>query len=120
VPEWTRLGEIINRMTTGTEYCQGAKAQAQGMYAAGRINARIRLWNGRNYIPGTNNQGMSWGQQNADARGRIMELDSYLAFANRSLVAHEALHAYLNSIGSPMTHDEQEDWIRGHEGECAG
>jgi hypothetical protein len=119
-PEWTRLGEIINRMTTGTEYCQGAKAQAQGMYADGRINGRIRLWDGRNYIAGTNQTRMKWGQPNSDARGRIMELDSYLAFASRSLVAHEALHAYLNSISSPMTHDEREDWILAHERECAG
>jgi hypothetical protein len=90
------------------------------MYEDGRINGRIRLWDGRNYVPGTNEQEMAWGQQNADARGRIMELDSYLAFANRSLVAHEALHAYLNSINSPMSQKDQETWIRAREEECAG
>lgn len=119
-PEWTRLGEIIRRMTTETDYCRGAKALAEDMYTAGRINGRIRLWNGRNYVPGTNEQEMAWGQQNSDARGRIMELDSYLAFATRSLVAHEAMHAYLNSISSPMSQKEQETWIRAREGECAG
>jgi len=107
-------------MTTGAEYCRTAKALAQEMYAAGRVNGRIRLWDGRNYIPGTNNQGMLWGRNGSDWRGRTLELDSYLVFATRSLLAHEALHAYLNATNNQMSVEDQELWIREKETECAG
>lgn len=107
-------------MTENTEYCREAKAIARGMYAAGREGGRIVLWNGRNYKPGTNQQEMVWGKNSSDSRGRIIEMDSYLAFAVPSLLAHEALHAYLNSINWPGTVDEQEDWVSARETECAG
>ncbi|HEX2208140.1 MAG TPA: hypothetical protein VHG93_10700 [Longimicrobium sp.] len=107
-------------MTENTEYCRGAKAIAQEMYAAGREGGRLVLWDGRNYEPGTNQQRMIWGRNDSDSRGRIIEMDSYLAFAVPSLLAHEALHAYLNSINWPGTVKEQDDWIRTRETECAG
>lgn len=118
--EWEALGQTVDRMTENTDYCRGAKAIAQGMYAAGREGGRLVLWDGRNYIPGTNQKGMTWGRNDSDYRGRIIELDSYLAFAVPSLLAHEALHAYLNSINWPGTRDEQDAWIEGRESECAG
>ena len=118
--EWAALGETVARMTENTDYCRGAKAIAQGMYAAGRDGGRVVLWDGRNYEPGTNQKKMTWGRNDSDYRGRIIELDSYLAFAVRSLLAHEALHAYLNSINWPGSLAEQEAWVRGRESECAG
>ena len=118
--EWAELGQKVARMTENTDYCRGAKAIAQGMYAAGREGGRLVLWNGRNYVPGTNQQRMTWGRNDSDYRGRIIELDSYLAFAVPSLLAHEALHAYLDSINWPGTRDEQEAWIEHRESECAG
>jgi hypothetical protein len=118
--EWAELGQIVARMTENTDYCRGAKAIAQGMYAAGREGGRIVLWNNRNYKPGTNQQEMIWGRNGSDTRGRTIEMDSYLAFQVPSLLAHEALHAYLNSINWPGTLDEQEAWVRGRESECAG
>ncbi len=118
--EWTALGQVVDRMTENTDYCREAKALAQEMYAAGREGGRIVLWDGRNYVPGTNQQRMTWGRNDSDYRGRIIELDSYLAFTLRSLLAHEALHAYLNSINWPGTRDEQEAWILARESECAG
>jgi hypothetical protein len=107
-------------MTENTDYCRGAKAIAQGMYAAGEQGGRIMLWNGRNYEQGTNQQRMVWGKNSSDSRGRIIEMDSYLAFAVPSLLAHEALHAYLSSINWPGTRDEQEDWVSARQTECAG
>lgn len=107
-------------MTENTEYCRAAKAIAQGMYAAGREGGRIVLWDGRNYKPGTNQQQMVWGKNSSDSRGRIIEMDSYLAFAVPSLLAHEALHAYLNSINWLGTLDEQEEWVGARETECTG
>lgn len=107
-------------MTENTDYCRAAKALAQGMYAAGREGGRLVLWDGRNYVPGTNQQGMLWGKNDSDYRGRIIQLDSYLAFQVRSLLAHEALHAYLNSINWPGTPTEQDTWIGARESECAG
>lgn len=107
-------------MREHTDYCRGAKLQAQSMYAAGREGGRIVLWDGRNYEPGSDNTRMIWGRNSSDARGRIIQLDSYLAFAARSLPTHEALHAYLHSINWPGTVQQQHDWIRSVEGECAG
>lgn len=118
--EWLALGEQVDRMTENTDYCRGAKAIAQGMYAAGEQGGRIMLWNGRNYEQGTNQQRMVWGKNSSDSRGRIIEMDSYLAFAVPSLLAHEALHAYLSSINWPGTRDEQEDWVSARQTECAG
>ncbi|HYJ81048.1 MAG TPA: hypothetical protein VEW03_15655 [Longimicrobiaceae bacterium] len=118
--EWERLKAIIDRMTTSSEYCRGAKEQAQAMYAAGRIGGRIRLWDGRNYEPGTNQKRMIWGRNGSDERGRTMELDSYLAFSTRSLVAHESLHAYLSANNVQMSVNDQETWVRAKEEECAG
>lgn len=118
--EWAELGQKVDRMTENTDYCRQAKAIARGMYAAGREGGRIVLWDGRNYEPGTNQQRMVWGKNSSDSRGRIIELDSYLAFNVPSLLAHEALHAYLNSINWPGTRDEQEDWVGARETECAG
>lgn len=118
--EWAELGQKIARMTENTEYCRAAKAIAQEMYAAGREGGRIVLWNGRNYELGTNQQKMVWGKNSSDSRGRIIELDSYLAFAVHSLLAHEALHAYLNSINWLGTVKEQDAWIYARETECAG
>jgi len=118
--EWAELGQKIDRMTENTEYCREAKAIARGMYAAGREGGRIMLWNGRNYKPGSNQQEMVWGKNSSDSRGRIIEMDSYLASAVPSLLAHEALHAYLSSISWPGTVQQQEDWVRGRETECAG
>lgn len=118
--EWAELGQKVDRMTENTEYCRGAKVIAQEMYAAGREGGRIVLWDGRNYKPGTNQQEMVWGKNSSDSRGRIIEMDSYLVFNVPSLLAHEALHAYLNSINWPGTVQEQEDWVRARETECAG
>lgn len=118
--EWAALGQTVARMTENTDYCRAAKTIAQEMYAAGREGGRIVLWNGRNYVPGTNQQEMTWGRNDSDYRGRIIEMDSYLAFQVPSLLAHEALHAYLDSINWPGTLDEQEAWVRGRESECAG
>jgi hypothetical protein len=118
--EWAELGKKVDRMTENTEYCRQAKAIVRGMYAAGREGGRIMLWNGRNYEPGTNQQRMVWGKNSSDSRGRIIEMDSYLAFAVPSLLAHEALHAYLSSINWQGTRDEQEDWVAAREVECAG
>jgi hypothetical protein len=118
--EWPALGQAVDRMTENTDYCRGAKALAREMYAAGREGGRIVLWNGRNYKPGTNQREMTWGRNDSDYRGRIIEMDSYLAFQVPSLLAHEALHAYLNSINWPGTRDEQETWVAARELECAG
>lgn len=118
--EWAELGQKVDRMTENTEYCREAKAIARGMYAAGREGGRIVLWNGRNYKPGTNQQEMVWGKNSSDSRGRIIEMDSYLASAVPSLLAHEALHAYLSSINWPGTVQQQEDWVSARETECAG
>jgi hypothetical protein len=118
--EWDALGQIVNRMTENTDYCRAAKRFAQDMYAAGREGGRIVLWDGRNYIPGTNQQGMLWGRNGSDSRGRTIEMDSYLAFRVRSLLAHEALHTYLDSINWGGTPTEQDAWIEVREGECAG
>jgi hypothetical protein len=118
--EWDQIGVIVNRMTANTAYCRRAKELAQQMYAAGPVNARIILWDGRNYVPNTNMQRMLWGRNGADARGRKLELDSYLVFNTRSLLAHEALHSYLNDVNSPMSATDQEIWVREHETECAG
>jgi hypothetical protein len=118
--EWTEVGQQVARMTENTDYCRGAKAIAQGMYAAGREGGRIILWDGRNYEPGTNQRRMIWGRNDSDIRGRIIEMDSYLVSRVPSLLAHEALHAYLNSINWPGTVDEQEDWVSARETECAG
>jgi hypothetical protein len=107
-------------MTTNSEYCRVAKGFAQEMYNAGREGGRMKVWDGRNYKPGTNQKEMYWGRNDSDARGRNMELDSYMIFASPSLVAHEALHAYLSSINFVGTYDEQETYIRARESECAG
>jgi len=80
----------------------------------------MKVWDGRNYEPGSNQERMLWGRNSSDARGRGMELDSYLLFASRTLVAHEALHAYLNSINYVGTVDEQHSWIKARQSECAG
>jgi hypothetical protein len=63
---------------------------------------------------------MVWGKNYSDSRGRIIAMDSYLAFDVPSLLAHEALHAYLSSINWPGTTEEQEAWVRTRESECAG
>lgn len=118
--EWDKLGQKIERMTENTEYCRAAKAIAREMYAAGREGGRIMLWDGRNYEPGSNQQKMVWGKNSSDSRGRIIEMDSHLAFNVHSLLAHEALHAYLSSISWQGTVDEQENWVRAREAECAG
>lgn len=118
--EWAALGQTVDRMTENTDYCRGAKALAREMYAAGRDGGRIALWDGRNYVPGTNQQRMVWGRNDSDSRGRIIEMDSYLAFEVPSLLAHEALHAYLSSINWPGTREEQEAWVSARESECAG
>lgn len=118
--EWDDLGDKVDRMTESSEYCREAKAIVQGMYAAGREGGRIVFWDGRNYEPGSNQKKMVWGKNSSDSRGRIIELDSFLAFDVPSLLAHEALHAYLNSINWQGTTQEQEDWVRAREIECAG
>lgn len=118
--EWAELGQKVDRMTENTDYCRQAKAIARGMYSAGREGGRIVLWNGRNYRPGTNQQEMVWGKNSSDSRGRIIEMDSYLASAVPSLLAHEALHAYLSSINWQGTVKQQEDWVGARETECAG
>lgn len=118
--EWAALGQTVDRMTENTDYCRGAKAIAREVYAAGREGGRMVLWDGRNYVPGTNQQKMIWGRNSSDYRGRIIQMDSYLAFEVPSLLAHEALHAYLNSINWLGTPEEQEAWVSGRESECAG
>jgi len=111
---------MVARMTTDTDYCRAAKGFAQEMYDAGREGGRMKVWDGRNYEPGSNRERMLWGKNSSDARGRGMDLDSYMIFAVRSLVAHEALHAYLNSINAPGSPTEQHAWIHAREDECAG
>jgi hypothetical protein len=90
------------------------------MYNAGREGGRMKVWDGRNYKPGTNQTEMLWGRNSSDVRGRGMDLDSYMLFASRSLVAHEALHAYLSSINFVGSYQDQENWIKARQSECAG
>jgi hypothetical protein len=120
-PEWKRIGELVTRMTEQSEYCRGAKAIAGQMYSQGRTAERIQVWDNQDrFINAEGKDDMRWGTNLSDAAGRILAYDSYLLFNKRSLFAHEALHAYLNSINSPLMGDPNEEWVRAHEAECAG
>jgi hypothetical protein len=119
--EWRRIGELVNRMTEGSEYCRGAKAIANEMYGRGLAAGRFKLWYNRDtFINEDGEEDMRWGANTSDAGGRILAFDSYVLFNTRSLFAHEALHAYLNSINSPLMGRANEDWVAAHEVECAG
>jgi len=121
--QWRRLGELINRMTEQTEYCAGAKRIAQGYHAQGKEAGRIQLWNGRDtYLNEAGVEKMDWGRNTFDANGRLLAFDSYVVFNERSLVAHEALHAYLASIAptTGLMPPSNEVWVRERQRECAG
>jgi hypothetical protein len=119
--EWSRIGELVQRMAEGSEYCRGAKAIASAMYGQGLAAGRIKVWDNQDrFINNEGEEDMRWGTNLSDAAGRILAYDSYLLFNKRSLFAHEALHAYLHSINSPLMGDSNEAWVRAHEGECAG
>lgn len=121
--QWDRLGELINRMTEQTEYCAGAKRIAQSFHAQGKEAGRIQLWNGKDlYLDPAGAEKMHWGRNAFDANGRLLAFDSYMVFNRRSLLAHEALHAYLATLAptSGLMPPDNETWVREHQGECAG
>lgn len=121
--QWRRFGELINRMTEQTEYCAGAKRIAQSFFAQGKEAGRIQLWNGRDtYLNEAGIEKMDWGRNTFDANGRLLAFDSYVVFNTHSLIAHEALHAYLASIAptTGLMPPNNETWVREHQRECAG
>jgi hypothetical protein len=119
--EWARVGEIISRMTTHTDYCAGAKRIAESMQGQGIAGGGIQLWDNRDlYINSKGRERMYWGRNLADGNGRFLAFDSYVVFSEPYVVAHEALHAYLSSINSPLLGDDNEAWVDEHQHECAG
>ena len=100
--------------------CAQAKIYAQELVARGRD--RFLVWNGYDKYPDPESEtGFSqrYGYNTSDSQGRILVFDSYWLMRDRTLVAHEALHNYLNRINSALMGKENERWVREWDDKCA-
>jgi hypothetical protein len=126
--EWGVLGRKISQLRTHTEACARAKAILQEFHALGADAKRIRGWDGYDvqYDSVKGRYTQRFGQVLSDSDGRYIEFDIGWIMADRTnpddveVLAHEALHMYLNEINSAMTGDEAHSWIRTEQARCAG
>ena len=118
--ELQRIVDRINAMQDSLPECAQAKAFAQELVAQG--SDRFQVWNGYDVYPDPERES-GWGQRigynSSDARGRILVFDSHWLFRDRTVVAHEALHNYLNRIRSPLTGKDNERWVSQWASKCA-
>jgi len=122
------FGQKISQLHTPTVACGRAKEILQEFHALGPSAQRIRGWDGYDvgYNPDTGRWWQRFGQALSDVHGRYLEYDiawivgGYKDPDHREVLAHEALHVYLNEIRSPMTFNEQHAWIATEAPKCAG
>ncbi|MFL5382542.1 MAG: hypothetical protein ACJ8GN_08540 [Longimicrobiaceae bacterium] len=118
--ELQRIVDRINAMQDSLPECAEAKGYAQELVAQGAD--RFRVWNGYDKYPDPDSPtgySQRFGYNSSDANGRILVYDSYWLFEDRTLVAHEALHNYLNRINSPLLGKANENWVREWAEKCA-
>jgi hypothetical protein len=118
--EWDLLGQRINALRTTTAECASARQILQNLHAQGPQAGRLRLWDGYDvYYDAERQRWMQrYGQNLSDAQGRFLEYDSKWVFDDPTVLVHEALHYYLDQIGSTLQGDDNEDWVRSKQGSC--
>jgi hypothetical protein len=92
--EWAEIGRIINKMKANNAACAGAKAALQSLYSQPRYMDRFRTWDGYD-ISGDEQR---FGENRYDSGGVYLELDSYFLYADHSVLVHEGMHMYYNSL----------------------
>lgn len=119
--EWDALGEKIAKLHAPTAACARAKGILQEAHAAGPGAQRIRVWDGYDVQWDSEDERYEqrYGQNLSDSQGRYIEYDSYWMLNDQELLAHEALHWYLNEQNSPMTGKEAHAWIAQEQVKCA-
>jgi hypothetical protein len=95
--EWEKIKETIARMQPNSQACAGAKAALQALMNSGRDAGRFRVWDGYDLDP-TREDPQRFGENRYDADGVYIELDSYWLLLDPSLLVHEGLHTYYNSL----------------------
>ena len=120
--EWDLLGQKISQLRTSTAACARAKGILEEFHAMGPQAQRIRVWEGHDvqWDPEDQRYEQRLGQVLSDVHGRYIEYDAYWVMRDQELIAHEALHMYLNEINSPLTGKEAHVWIAAEEKRCAG
>lgn len=118
--EWTLLGQRISAIRTTTTECAGAKQILENLYAQGRTAGRLMLWDGYDvyYDPEKGVWMQRYGQNLSDTQGRYLEFDSKWVFDDPEVLVHEALHYYLDQIGSSLYGDDNENWVKSKQGNC--
>jgi len=92
--EWSMIGRIIDRMRANNAACAGAKAALKAMYDRGQWMDRFRVWDGYD-IDGNSQR---YGENRYDADGVYIEVDSYWLIGDWSVLVHEGMHTYYNSL----------------------
>ena len=116
------LGDKIAQLHTPTAACARAKGILEELHATGPGAQRIRGWDGYDvqWDPEDQRYEQRYGQVLSDQQGRYIQYDIHWVLRDQQLLAHEALHIYLNEINSPMTGKEAHAWIGTEEKKCAG
>lgn len=119
--EWDALAVQISNLQTPTAACARAKQILQELHAFGPGSQRLRAWDGYDiYRNGSGQLVQRLGQNLSDVQGRYIEFDSYWAVRDPEVLAHEALHWYLDEIRSPLLGEANEDWVHAEDDKCIG
>jgi hypothetical protein len=119
--EWDSIKGRIDKIKEVTDYCRGAKAALQSLWAQGRDAQRIRFWDGYDKVDAVTQR---FGQNLSDQLGRFIEYDSYWAWHDPAEIVHEGIHFWINQVlvsgGSSPVPDgtTDETWIRGVQNDC--
>ncbi|HZG42901.1 MAG TPA: hypothetical protein VEY93_08065 [Longimicrobium sp.] len=114
--EWTKLGELINKINDDTDVCRAVKAGLQSLYGQGRSAQRFRFWDGYDIAGGV----QRYGQHLKDSGGSFIEFDGKWVLDPRmpTLLIHEGLHKYLHDTNSTMDVEQAHAWIPTVQNDC--
>lgn len=114
--EWTKLGDVINKIKDDTDVCRAVKSGLQSLYAQGRNAQRFRFWDGYDVVDGV----QRYGQHLKDSGGSFIEFDGKWVLDPRmpTLIIHEGLHLYLHETNSTMDVNQAHEWIPTVQNDC--
>jgi len=118
--EWEKIKATIARMQPNSQACAGAKAALQALVNRGRDAGRFKAWDGYDFDPAREDP-QRFGENRYDDDGVYIELDSHWLMLDPSLLVHEGLHTYYNSLPADnegLVGMTGESFAKAHEDTC--
>lgn len=118
--EWKKIEETIGRIKPNSAACAGAKAALQGLMDRGRGANRFKAWDGIDLDRSRENP-QRLGENRYDEDGVYIEMDSFWLIEDPSVLVHEGLHTYYNSLPADnqgLIEMSSEQFAAAHEDTC--